>query len=83
VDYVLTTRELGHLMRLEHINGPALLEGDDFDAPLGLSTGGAIVFGVTGGVTESALRTAHQLLTGNTLGRIDFHGSCYVSSSVD
>jgi NADP-reducing hydrogenase subunit HndD len=72
VDYVLTTRELGYLLRLEKIVAPAL-EPDSFDNPLGSGTGGAMVFGVTGGVMEAALRTATVLLTGKPLGRVEYH----------
>ncbi|MEM4598523.1 MAG: [FeFe] hydrogenase, group A [Candidatus Diapherotrites archaeon] len=58
IDYVLTTRELGLLLKRRKIN-PAKLKAADFDCPLGESTGGGALFGVTGGVMEAALRTAH------------------------
>ena len=32
-----------------------------FDLPLGLGTGAAVIFGVTGGVMEAALRTVETL----------------------
>lgn len=64
VDIVLTTRELVRLLRAEHIN-PATLPEEEFDNPLGKSTGAAVIFGVTGGVMEAALRTAYFALTGN------------------
>lgn len=63
VDIVLTTRELGRLLRAEHIL-PMLLEEKSFDSPLGEGTGAAVLFGVTGGVMEAALRTAVYCLTG-------------------
>ena len=63
VDIVLTTRELVRLLRAEHIN-PATLPEEEFDNPLGKSTGAAVIFGVTGGVMEAALRTAYFALTG-------------------
>ncbi len=64
VDIVLTTRELVRLLRAEHIN-PATLPEEEFDNPLGKSTGAAVIFGVTGGVMEAALRTAYFALTGS------------------
>lgn len=63
VDIVLTTRELGRMVKAEHIL-PMLLEEMPFDSPLGESTGAAVIFGVTGGVMEAALRTAAYILTG-------------------
>lgn len=53
VDYVLTTRELGYLLRLEHVAGPTLPESD-FDAPLGPGTGGGMVRCNVGGKTKMA-----------------------------
>ncbi len=61
VDVVLTTRELGRL--LGGIDCAAL-EEQDFDQPLGIGTGAAVIFGATGGVMEAALRSAYFLLTG-------------------
>ncbi|MDO4178230.1 MAG: [FeFe] hydrogenase, group A [Phascolarctobacterium sp.] len=63
VDMVLTTRALIRLMRSEHIN-PMLLAEQPFDSPLGSSTGAAVIFGVTGGVMEAALRTAYKTVLG-------------------
>eukprot|EP00123_Amoebidium_parasiticum_P009057 comp19201_c0_seq1/m.21928 comp19201_c0_seq1/g.21928 ORF comp19201_c0_seq1/g.21928 comp19201_c0_seq1/m.21928 type:complete len:681 (-) comp19201_c0_seq1:640-2682(-) len=71
VDYVLTTRELAHLMRAEQVPVYALAEAG-FDNPLGLSTGAGEIFGVTGGVMESALRTAYEALTGKKLEKVEF-----------
>jgi iron only hydrogenase large subunit-like protein len=45
---------------------------EDFDPALGISTGAAAVFGATGGVMEAALRTVYEVLTGETLARLDF-----------
>ena len=61
VDIVLTTRELIRLLRSEHIN-PATLPELPFDNPMGSSTGAAVIFGVTGGVMEAALRTAYKVV---------------------
>lgn len=49
VDYVLTTREFGQILRYKHIPMASLPEGS-FDSPLGASTGAAVMFGATGGV---------------------------------
>lgn len=72
VDYVLTTRELGKMFKHAGVN---LLEvpPEEYDDPLGESTGAAVVFGATGGVMEAALRTAYEVLTGHDLEQLDFH----------
>ena len=72
VDYVLTTRELGSMIRESGFNF-RLLEDDEFDNPLGESTGASVIFGTTGGVIEAALRTAYEWITGETLEEVDFH----------
>jgi len=66
VDAVLTTRELAQMIKSAGINWDSLPDGE-FDRPLGLSTGAADIFGVTGGVMEAALRTVYELVTGETL----------------
>lgn len=71
VDYVLDTRELGHMIKEAGIEFEKLPESD-FDNILGESTGAAAIFGTTGGVIEAATRTAYELLTGETLPKIDF-----------
>ncbi|MDD4327639.1 MAG: NADH-dependent [FeFe] hydrogenase, group A6 [Eubacteriales bacterium] len=66
VDAVLTTRELAAMIKeagVDFLNLP----DEDFDDPLGLSTGAADIFGVTGGVMEAALRTVYELITGREL----------------
>jgi NADP-reducing hydrogenase subunit HndD len=63
VDYVLTTRELGMMVRQAGIDF-VKLEDDHYDSILGESTGAAVIFGATGGVMEAALRTAYELVTG-------------------
>lgn len=65
-DYVITTRELGKLLREENINLNELKE-EEFDSPLGTGSGAGIIFGNTGGVAESALRTAYYYITGKDL----------------
>ena len=66
VDAVLTTRELGAMIREMGIDFKAL-EDMEFDNPLGMSTGAADIFGLTGGVMEAALRTGYELVTGREL----------------
>lgn len=71
VDYVLTTRELARMFKESGINFNHLPE-ENFDNPLGESTGAAVIFGATGGVMEAALRTAYEVYTGKSLDNIDF-----------
>ncbi len=71
VDIVISTRELARLIGLMNINFGALPE-EDFDAPLGESTGAGVIFGATGGVLEAALRTAVETVTGKPLTEIAF-----------
>lgn len=71
VDAVLSTRELAQLFKEEKIDFNSL-PTEQFDSPLGESTGAATIFGVTGGVMEAALRTAYEKLTGKPLEQIDF-----------
>lgn len=71
VDVVLTTRELGRMIKQAGFDFASLPE-EDYDEPLGISTGAGAIFGATGGVMEAALRTAYELLTGATLLSLDF-----------
>jgi iron-only hydrogenase group A len=66
VDAVLTTRELGKMIRAAGIEFEQLSD-EEMDAPLGLSTGAADIFANTGGVMEAALRTVHEIVTGKPL----------------
>ena len=61
IDVVLTTRELDRLL-LSTMADPAKIEECDFDSPLGIGTGAGVIFGVTGGVMEAALRSAYYLV---------------------
>ena len=72
VDISITTRELARLIRKVGIDFTSLPD-EGFDDPLGESTGAAVIFGATGGVMEAALRTAVEKLTGETLGKVEFH----------
>ena len=66
VDAVLTTRELANMIKEMGIDFNALPD-EEFDNPLGMSTGAADIFGLTGGVMEAALRTVYELVTGREL----------------
>ena len=72
VDAVITTRELGRMIKDAGIDFRSLEDGE-FDSPLGLSSGAADIFGTTGGVMEAALRTVHELVTGMELPGIKLH----------
>ena len=71
VDYSLTTRELGRMIESAGIYFKHLPD-EEFDKPLGDSTGAAVIFGATGGVMEAALRTAVEKLSGEELKSLDF-----------
>ena len=71
VDLVITTRELGKMIREAGITF-ATLPDEDFDSLMGESTGAAAIFGASGGVLEAALRTAHEWITGHTLEKVEF-----------
>ena len=66
VDAVLTTRELANMIKEMGIDFNALPD-EEYDNPLGMSTGAADIFGLTGGVMEAALRTVYELVTGREL----------------
>jgi iron-only hydrogenase group A len=70
VDCVLTTRELARMFKEAGIQF-AQLPKEDFDSPLGSSTGAAVIFGATGGVMEAAVRTAYEVVTGKPLADIN------------
>ncbi len=62
VDIVLTTEELGQMIKEASINFAALPD-ERYDPLMGVGTGAATIFGVTGGVMEAAVRTAYEVLT--------------------
>jgi len=71
VDISITTRELARMIkraRIDFVNLP----DEQFDSPLGESTGAAVIFGVTGGVMEAALRTVVEVLEGKSLDKVEF-----------
>lgn len=71
VDLVITTRELATMIKDLSISFKDL-EDEEFDNPLGESTGAGAIFGASGGVLESALRTANYMLTGEDLVQLEF-----------
>ncbi|MCD4704644.1 [FeFe] hydrogenase, group A, partial [bacterium] len=74
VDYVITTRETAKLMKEMKID-LSKCSKSDFDKPLGAASGGGAIFGTTGGVMESAIRTAHNIITGQDLKNINFQAA--------
>jgi iron-only hydrogenase group A len=70
VDVVLTTRELGRMIRQAGIDF-ASLSDENFDLPMGQYTGAGTIFGATGGVMEAALRTVYAVVTGKNLPSLD------------
>ena len=71
VDFVVSTRELAVLFKESGINMSNLKE-QEYDNPLGESTGAAVIFGAAGGVLEAALRTAYEWFTDKELDAVDF-----------
>lgn len=71
IDAVLTTRELAKFIRRAGLIFNDLPE-EKFDAPFGIGSGAGLIFGVSGGVMEAALRTVVEVLTGNDAGPVDF-----------
>ncbi|HUW69994.1 MAG TPA: NADH-dependent [FeFe] hydrogenase, group A6 [bacterium] len=70
VDFALTTRELARMIKRAGIDFTGLPE-EQFDNPLGSSTGAATIFGTTGGVMEAALRTAYEVAVGKPLASLE------------
>lgn len=71
VDIVITTRELGRMIREAGIDFKNLPE-EAFDSPLGTGSGAGVIFGTTGGVMEAALRTVADVLAGENLPHVDY-----------
>jgi NADP-reducing hydrogenase subunit HndD len=71
VDFSISTRELAAFIKQANIDLNSL-EDEDFDSPLGESTGAGVIFGATGGVIEAACRTAYEVFTGKKLEKLDF-----------
>lgn len=71
VDYALTTRELAILMHRRKIDIKNMAE-EALDNPLGFASGAGVIYGATGGVVESALRTVYKEIVGRDLESFDF-----------
>ncbi|HKK42710.1 MAG TPA: NADH-dependent [FeFe] hydrogenase, group A6 [Bacteroidales bacterium] len=71
VDFSISTRELASFIKQANIDLNSLKE-EEFDSPLGESTGAGVIFGTTGGVIEAACRTAYELYTGKKLQKLEF-----------
>lgn len=71
VDAVLTTRQFNRMLQIYGIEF-ASLPDEDYDRPFGAPTGSGDIFAASGGVMESALRTAYHLLTGKDLATLEF-----------
>ncbi|MCG2685153.1 MAG: iron hydrogenase small subunit [Planctomycetales bacterium] len=72
IDYGLTTRELAKMIREVGVDLPNMPKSD-FDDPFGTATGSGVIFGVTGGVMESAIRTVFELVTGKKVENLFDH----------
>ncbi len=71
IDYAITTRELAKMIKEAGIIFEELPD-EQFDAPLGIFSGAGVIFGVTGGVMEAALRNVYELVTGKEAPSLDF-----------
>jgi len=71
VDFSLTTRELGTMIKQSGIKFQDL-EDEDFDKGMGEYSGAGVIFGATGGVMEAALRTVADILTDKDLEKIEY-----------
>jgi iron-only hydrogenase group A len=72
VDYVLTTRELGRMIKQSGIDF-TVLKDDVMDSPMGSGSGAADIFANTGGVMEAAIRTVYEIVTGHELPMGNLH----------
>jgi NADP-reducing hydrogenase subunit HndD len=72
LDATITTRELAAMIKESGIVFEELPDGE-FDPAFGVASGAGHLFGVTGGVTEAALRTVAETVTGKPLEKLDFH----------
>lgn len=72
VDIVITTNEMARLLKDKEIQLEAMNPKAKYDDPLGTGTGAGVIFGVTGGVMEAALRTAADTLTGQSLEALEY-----------
>ena len=71
VDYAITTREVGRMIKKAGIDFRALPDAE-FDDPFAIGSGAGAIFGATGGVMEAALRYAAEIILGKKLEKVDF-----------
>lgn len=71
IDYVMTTRELAELFRRQKIDFKNI-KPRALDNPLGIPSSAGVIYGASGGVMESALRTAYHLMTGSDMPKLEF-----------
>lgn len=71
VDIVLTTREIAKMLKEGSVN-LSHIKDEEFDNPLGISSGAGAIFGGSGGVLEAALRTVYYKITGSELVDVNF-----------
>jgi iron-only hydrogenase group A len=71
VDYVLSTQEVVRMIREHGIHFKYLQETEP-DNPFGEHTGASVIFGASGGVTEAALRTAVETVTGQSMPNVEY-----------
>jgi len=71
VDAVLTTRELGRMLKEGGVSLKEMPE-EEYDLPFGITTGAGVIFGATGGVMEAALRTVYEIITEKELTTLEF-----------
>ena len=71
VDYVITTREAAFLLKKKGIDLKDIIP-QEMDDPLGMPAGAGVIYGASGGVAESALRTAYYKITGKDAPKIEF-----------
>ena len=72
IDYGLTTRELAQMFKetgIDLVN----MKKSDFDDPFGTATGSGVIFGATGGVMESALRSVYEFISGEKIENLFDH----------
>jgi NADP-reducing hydrogenase subunit HndD len=72
VDHVLTTRECGRLIKLYGLDLMTMRDSNFDQDMFGTSSGAGVIFGVSGGVMEAALRTVVEKLTNKPLAKLEF-----------
>ena len=79
-DFVLTTYEFAKMIKQQGIDFDRL-EEQEADSPFGAYSGGATIFGASGGVAEAAVRTAYNMVTGENLSNVNINALRGVDSN--